>query len=219
MTSWSSNVSENPTVLPLDGLSIATLKSKMQLSSGEYEKSPKWSSQGSWKYIDETLFWDEKGNGRRVLIANSKYSTSFQIIREHPYIPSCKEIAFSEIKAIGLEEAKQEFPDTSPELYSQPRPAVNNEDLVGAKREKNMSSEAEADPEPKRQKTDISDKGSNRRIDPLFAMVALSDEKVMKAYPGMEYYISKGSCPGGCTPDNSSSFNRQFCKTCGFSVF
>ena len=81
-----------------------------------------------------------------------------------------------------------------------------------------MSSEAEADPEPKRQKTDISDKGSNR-IDPLFAKVALSDERVMKAYPGMEYYISKGSCPGGCTPDNSSSFNRQFCKTCGFSVF
>ena len=218
MTSWSSNVSENPTVLPLDGLSIATLKSKMQLSSGEYEKSPKWSSQGSWKYIDETLFWDKKGNGRRVLIANSKYSTSFQIIRKHPYIPACKEIAFSEIKAIGLEEAKQEFPDTSPELYSQPGPAVNNEDLVGAKREKNMSSEDEADQEPKRQKTDISDKGSNR-IDPLFAMAALSDKKVMKAYPGMESYISKGSCPGGCTPDNSSSFKSQFCKTCGFSVF
>ena len=218
MTSSCSNVSENPTFLPLDGLSIATLKSKEKLSSGEYKRSPEWSSQSSWKYIDETLFWDEKGNGRRVLIANSKYSTSFQIIRKHPYIPACKEIAFSEIKAIGLEEAKKEFPDIRPELYSQPEPAVNNEDLVGSKREKNMSSETEADPETKRQKTDISDKVSNR-IDPLFAMAALSDKKVMKAYPGMESYISKGSCPGGCTPDNSSSFNSQFCKTCGFSIF
>ena len=49
MTSLSSNVTENPNVLPLDGLSIATFKSKEQLSSGKYERSPEWSSQGSWK--------------------------------------------------------------------------------------------------------------------------------------------------------------------------
>ena len=193
MTSSSSNVSENPTVLPIDGLSIATLKSKEQLSSGEYKRYPEWSSQGNWKYIDETLFWDKKGNGRRVLIANSKYSTSFQIIRKHPYIPSCKEIAFSEIKAIGLEEAKQEFPDINPELYYQTEPTVNDEDLVV-------------------------DKGSNR-IDPLFSIMALSDKKVMKEYSGMASILNGSSCcPGGCTPDDSFG-NKQFCKTCGFSVF
>ena len=41
----------------------------------------------------------------------------------------------------------------------------------------------------------------------------------MKAYLGMASYLSRGSYPGGCTPDNSSSFNGQFCKTCGFQYF
>ena len=219
MTSLSSNVTENPNVLPLDGLSIATFKSKEQLSSGKYERSPEWSSQGNWKYIDETLFWDKNGNGLRVLIAKSEYSTSFQVIRKHRYIPSCKEIAFSEIKAIGLKEAKQEFPDINPELYSQTKPVVNDEDLVGDRGEENMSSNSEGEPKPKRKKTDNSVNGSNR-IDPFFAMAALSDKKVMEAYPGMASILNgSGCCPGGCTPDDSSYSNRKFCKTCGFSVF
>ena len=50
-------------------------------------------------------------------------------------------------------------------------------------------------------------------------MAALSDKKVMKAYSGMESYISKGSCPGGCTPVNSSIFNSQFVKHLVFQYF
>ena len=199
MTSLVANASENPISLPLDGLFIATLKSKKQLSSGEYKRSPIWSSQGSWEFIDETLFWDKNGNGLHVLIANSKYSNFFNVIKvinvikKHQNIPSCKKIAFSEIKAIGLEEAKQEFPDINPELYYQTEPTVNDEDLVV-------------------------DKGSNR-IDPLFSIMALSDKKVMKEYSGMASILNGSSCcPGGCTPDDSFG-NKQFCKTCGFSVF
>ena len=199
MTSLVANASENPISLPLDGLFIATLKSKKQLSSGEYKRSPTWSSQGSWEFIDETLFWNKNGNGLHVLIANSKYSNFLNVIKvinvikKHQNIPRCKKIAFSEIKAIGLEEAKQEFPDINPELYYQTEPTVNDEDLVV-------------------------DKGSNR-IDPLFSIMAQSDKKVMKEYSGMASILNGSSCcPGGCTPDDSFG-NKQFCKTCGFSVF
>ena len=214
MTYLVANASENPISLPLDGLFIATLKSKKQLSSGEYKRSPIWSSQGSWEFIDETLFWDKNGNGLHVLIANSKYSNFLNVIKvinvikKHQNIPSCKKIAFSEIKAIGLEEAKQEFPDINPEVYYQTEPTVNDEDLVVDKGSKPTVNDEDL----------VVDKGSNR-IDPLFSIMAKSDKKVMKEYSGMASILNGSSCcPGGCTPDDSFG-NQQFCKTCGFSVF